>query len=204
LSLRVLTCFLLSWTLFPSTTPCRSLSVFHYLAQLAEGLALAERDARVADLSREGYAELDLLSRWHGAVGERVVLSVAGVGRLGGTVVRVGTDWLLAEDGTHEWLVRLAAVVEVRGLPERAVDAARRPATARLGLGSVLRSVAADAAAVVVHRTGGETLRARVRRVGADFVELEADDRADPAPGPAPHGGVVVVPWHAIAAVRRA
>ena len=180
----------------------RLLAVFDDLEQQAEGLALAERDARVADLSREGYAELDLLSRWHGAVGAHVVLSVVGVGRLRGAVVRVGAGWLLADDGTHEWLVRLAAVEEVRGLPDRAVDAARRPATAGLGLGSVLRSVAADAAPVVVHRTGGEALRARVRRVGADFVELEAEDRTDPVS--ARGNGVAVVPWHAIAAVRRA
>lgn len=182
----------------------RLLAVFDDLEQQAEGLALAERDARVADLSREGYAELDLLSRWHGAVGARVVLSVAGVGLLRGTVVRVGADWLLADDGTSEWLVRLAAVEEVRGLPDRAVDATRGPVTARLGLGSVLRSVAADAAPVVVHRTGGEALRARVRRVGADFVELAPEDRADPAPGAARGDGVAVVPWHAIGAVRRA
>lgn len=169
----------------------RLLAVFDDLEQQAEGLALAERDARVADLSREEYAGLDLLARLHGAVGAEVTLGVTGVGRLRSTVLRVGSDWLLAgADGGQEWVVRLAAVEEVRGLPDRAVDAARRPATARLGLGSVLRSISADADPVVVHRTGGEALRVRVRRVGADFVELE-------------DSGVAVVPWHAIAAVRR-
>lgn len=168
----------------------RLLAVFDDLEQQAEGLALAERDARVADLSREEYAGLDLLARLHAALDCEVTLAVAGVGRLQVTVVRVGSDWLLLADGAQEWLVPLVAVEEVRGLPDRAVVAARRPAVARLGLGSVLRSIAADAATVVVHRRTGEVLRAQVRRVGADFVELEAD-------------GLAVVPWHAIAAVRR-
>lgn len=168
----------------------RLFAVFDDLEQQAEGLALAERDARVADLAREGYAGIDLLARLHGAVGAEVTLRLAGLGPLRCTLLRVGPDWLLAGAEGQEWLVRLAAVEELRGLPDRAVDPVRRPPTARLGLGSVLRSIAADADPVVVHRTGGETLRARVRRVGADFVEVESE-------------GVAVLPWHAIAAVRR-
>jgi hypothetical protein len=178
----------------------RLLALFDDLEQQAEGLALAERDGRVADLSRAGYGELDLLSRLHGAVGCPVLVRVTGLGQLRGTVVRVGADWLLADDGRHEWLVRLAAVEGVGGLPDRAVDPAARPVTARLGLGSVLRSVAEDAAPVVVHRVGGATRRARVRRVGRDFVELGPDE-------PAPAGPVAdqleVVPFAAVAAVRK-
>lgn len=170
------------------------LALFDDLEQQAEGLALAERDARVADLSRAEYGELDLLARLHAAVGAAVALCVTGVGRLTGTVARVGADWLLVDDGAQEWLVRLSALEEVVGLPDRALGAASRPVTARLGLGSVLRTIAADAAPVVVHRTGGAVLRGRLRRVGADFVELDVDDR---------HAAVTVVPWGAIAAVRR-
>lgn len=181
----------------------RLLAVFDDLEQQAEGLALAERDTRVADLSRAEYGELDLLSRLHGAVGAEVQLSVAGVGRLRGTVARVGADWLLVDDGNHEWLVRHLALEEARGLPDRVVDESARPVTARLGLGSVLRSLAADAAPVLVYRTGGEVLRARLRRVGADFVELEADGVPGGCGGSTRAGSVAVVPWHAFAAVRR-
>lgn len=181
----------------------RLLAVFDDLEQQAEGLALAERDAQVADLSRAGYAELDLIARLHGAVGHAVELSVAGLGRLRGTIVRVGAGWLLTDDGHHEWLVRQGALAELRGLPERAVDEAARPATARLGLASVLRSIADDAAPVVLHGTDGDVRRVRLRRVAADFVELEADPDAGPAGRSGRDGALAVVPFPAIAAVRR-
>lgn len=180
----------------------RLLGVFDDLEQQAEGLALAERDARVAELARAEYAELDLLSRLHGAVGRELHLVVRGVGRVHGGVLRVGADWVLLDDGHHEWLVRLAALEEVRGLPTRAVAEAARPLTARLGLGSVLRSLAQDAVPVQLHRLGGEVLAARLRRVGADFVELETGT-AGPGEGSAGGEGVAVVPWDAVAAVRR-
>lgn len=182
----------------------RLLALFDDLEQQAEGLALAERDARVADLSRAEYGELDLASRLHAAVGAVLLLDVAGVGRLRGTVVRVGADWVLVDDGVHTWLVRQAALEQLRGLPDRALDAAARPVAARLGLGSVLRSIAADAEPVVVHGTSGGVLRGRVRRVGADFVEVDTGEPAEAARSSAGAAGVAVLPWSALAAVRRA
>lgn len=170
----------------------RLLGVFDDLEQQAEGLALAERDARVGELVRAEYAELDLLSRLHGAIGAELAVLLSGVGRLRGTVVRVGRDWLLLDDGRHEWLVRVAALQEVRGLPDRVLEEAGRPVTARLGLGSVLRSLAQDTVPVQLHRTGGDVLVGRLRRVGADFVELETDGEH-----------LTVVPWRALVAVRR-
>lgn len=169
----------------------RLLGVFDDLEQQAEGLALAERDARVADLARAEYGELDLLSRLHAAVGDELELHVRGPGRLRGTVRRVGADWLLLGGDGEEWLVRTASLEEVRGLPDRAMTEDARPVTARLGLGSVLRSVAADRVPVQVHRTGGGVVPGTVRRVGADFVEVETD------------GSMAVVPWSAVAALRR-
>lgn len=175
----------------------RLLATFEDLEQQAEGLALAERDARVADLSRAEYGGVDLAARLHAAVGHAVRLGVCGVGVLQGTVLRVGTDWLLVADADVEWVVRVSALDRVQGLPDRAVDGSGRPVSARLGLGSVLRSIAADGAPVLVHSTTGTVLRSRVHRVGADFVELAPDET-----GP-DDGGVTVVPWHALAAVRR-
>ena len=92
-----------------------------------------------------------------GVVGERVMFSVAGVGRLRGAVVRVGADWLLADDGTHEWLVRLAAVEEVRGLRQAGFGGAR----ALEGLGYKQLGAYLDGACDLAQATA-ETIRATV------------------------------------------
>lgn len=170
----------------------RLLAVFDDLEQQAEGLALGARDAEVAELGRSEYAGVDLAARLHGAPGSRVRLVVDGIGRLDGRVARAGSDWLLLEADPHEWLLRFAALTEVRGLGERAVDERHRAATARLGLGSALRGVAEERDPVLVHRRDGTVLRGTPRRVGADFVEL------------AEESGVVVLPFGALAGVRRA
>lgn len=174
------------------------LALLDDLEQQAEGLALVERDARVAELMWAGYAEVDLLSRLHGGLGAALRLDVAGVGTLTGRLERVGSDWLLLVAGDREWLVRLAAVDAVRGLPDRAVGEVARPLTARLGIGSVLRSAAAERSRVVLHRTNGSAAPVVVRRVGVDFVEVEterssSDHRAE----------VELVAMRAVAAVLR-
>jgi hypothetical protein len=172
----------------------RLVDLFDDLEQQAEGLALAERDTEVAELSRAEYARVDLDSRLHASAGHRVALEVVGLGRLGGVVRRLGADWLLVEDGQAEWLVRAAAVAQATGLSPRAVHPSQRPVTARLGLGSALRGVAEERAAVRLHRLDGGTVTGVVRRVGADFVELAGEDG---------RGEVVVVALGALAAVRR-
>ncbi len=156
----------------------RLLTLFEDLEQQAEGLVRAERDAVVAERSRAEYAQVDLLARLHAGVGGLVVLGVAGVGALEGTLRRVGADWCLVDAGAQEWLVRLAALSTVRGLPSRAVPPGARSVAARLGIGSALRRLAEGGSEVVVHRADGVVLRGGLRRVGADFVEL-----AGPAPG---------------------
>ena len=109
----------------------RLLAVFDDLEQQAEGLALGARDAEVAELGRAEYAAVDVAARLHGALGSRLRLTVTGLGALDGRLARVGSDWLLLDTGTHEWLVRLDALAELRGLGERALDQPHRPPTAR-------------------------------------------------------------------------
>ena len=58
------------------TTGC--LELFDDLEQQAEGLALAERDARVAERCRAEYAEVDLVARLHASVGTPVQVEVRG------------------------------------------------------------------------------------------------------------------------------
>lgn len=180
----------------------RLLEVFDDLEQQAEGLALTERDAAVAELSRSGYAEVDLGSRLHAAAGRRLTIGVSGLGAVRGTVGRAGDGWLLLLGDPHEWVVRLAAVSWVRGLPDRVARPAERPLGARLGLASVLRSVAADQDAVTVHRVDGAAVAARLHRVGADFVEVRPSGAGEPSWAGSPDE-VEIVPFSALAAVRR-
>ena len=173
----------------------RLLEVFDDLEQQAEGLALLARDAAVGERARELYSEVDLASRLHGSVGAPVELVVPGAGAVRGRLARAGRDWcLLAPDdgpGT-EVVVNLRGLLGVRGLAPRAAPERTRSVTARLGLASALRGVAADAEPVVVVRTDGEVRRGRLARVGADFVELLTES-----------GHVEVLPMTALAVLRR-
>jgi hypothetical protein len=168
--------------------------LFDDLEQQAEGLALGERDAEVAEQRRWEYAQVDLASRLFGSVGGRLLVTVAGVGAVDGRLRRVGDGWCLLDAGAREWIVRLAAVGSLRGLGDRAVAPPGRSVTARLGVGSALRGVAETRADTVVHRTDGSLLRGVLGRVGADFVELRVGEG----------GQVEVVPFGALAAVRTA
>jgi hypothetical protein len=171
--------------------------LFDDLEQQADGLALAQRDAEVAELVRAEYAQVDLEARLHASLGGRLLLDVEGAGVLDGTLTRVGAGWCLLGAHGREWLVRLAATRSLRGLAERAVAVRARPVTSRLGLGSALRRVAEDRDEVVLHRTDGTTSRGRLVRVGVDFVDLgAADDGAEST------GLAQTVPLHAFAALR--
>jgi hypothetical protein len=170
----------------------RLLALFDDLELQAEGLALAERDGEVSELARAEYATLALTDRLHGNLGARLTLGL-GPATVEGVTRQVGSDWLLLEEAGHEWVIRLAAVGSVRGLTERALGAAARPLTARLGIGSVLRRLAEAGDEVVVQSLHGDRQRGVLGRVGADFVEL---------------GGPVgrptdVLPFTAFAGIRR-
>ena len=179
------------------------LGLFEDLEQQAQGLQLMDRDAEVAERSRAEYARVDLASRFHASVGGRVALGVLGIGTVTGSVARVGADWCLLDteaqqDWQQDWVVRLAAVRQARGLSPLSVSEGARSVVTRLGLGSVLREVAQAGSAAVVHHVDGAQTRGRLGRVGADFAELH----------PAVHdhesgsGEVDVVPFGLIAAVR--
>ncbi len=195
----------------------RLLAVFDDLELQAEGLALAERDLEVADLGRAAYASVDLASRLRASVGRLLFLDVYGVGNLSGRLARVGTDFVVIEStgstgssgssgssgpsGSAErlWVVRCAALGRVGGLSDQAVGDDARSLSSRLGLGSVLRGFAAATVPVSTQTTAGAVVQGRVRRVGADFVELwTADGRSTAQPD------WELVPFEAIAALRPA
>jgi hypothetical protein len=176
----------------------RLLAVFEDLEQQAEGLALAERDALVAEQSRAEYARVDLAARLFASRGTPLRVDVAGVGVLDATLRGAGDGWCVLAAGSHAWVVATASVRAVRGLADRGRTATARPVTARLGLGSVLRGVAEDHTEVAVHRVDGALLPGLLGRVGEDFVEV----RTGAAPGDGPDAYVDVVPFTALAAVR--
>lgn len=159
------------------------------LEQQAEGLALAERDTEVAELSRAEYAQLDLLARLHASLDRRLTFGVAGGDPVSGRLVRVGRDWCLLAGAGVDWVVPLAAVGYVRGVSDRAVGETARPVVARLGLGSALRWLAEARLPVVLRRTDGGCDSGILGRVGADFVEVRCP------------GDVLLVPFAAVAAV---
>ncbi len=172
------------------------LGLFDDLEQQAEGLALAERDALVAEQSRAEYAGVDLAARLHGSTGARVQVDVTGLGSLDGTVLRTGDGWCLLAVGGREWIVVIAAATALRGLAEGGVGERARPLTGRLGLGSALRGVAESGGEVVLHLRDGAVTRGVLGRVGADFVEV----RPGSDPGQAA-GAAAVLPFAAIAAL---
>ncbi|WP_238993193.1 hypothetical protein [Nocardioides caldifontis] len=168
------------------------LELFDDLEQQAEGLALAQRDADVAELARAEYSEVDLASRLHASVGHEVELTVLGAGPVRGRLGRVGAGWCLVvnEGPGPDAVVSLSALLGARGLSHGARPEPLRGVAARLGLGSVVRRLAEEGGRVTVVRTDGERRGGVLARVGADFLELAEEGRLE------------LVPFAAVAVLR--
>lgn len=174
--------------------------LFEDLEQQAAALELAERDAELVDRTQGEYAGVTLESRFHASRGHGVRLSLTGAETVAGTVAEVGSGWCAvvsaAGAGTEvRWLVRLAEVVQARGLSSRSVPEAARPVVARLGFGSALRRLGGEATELTVHPVDGPALTVRLVRVGADFVEVLPSDGPD-------SGWPLLVAFGGIRAVR--
>lgn len=173
--------------------------LFEVLADLeahAETLNHFVREAEVADRGRAEYQDVTLDARLMASVGSPVVLTVRGVGTVRGVLTRVGEAWCQVEGGHLGWTLRSSALVTVRGLSARAVP---RMAWSRLdavGVRSPLRRHADAGTPCDFLMVDGTRVTGRVARVGADFVEVDAD-----APG-AGGEAEVVLPLAALAAVR--
>ena len=171
--------------------------VFEDLEQQAHGMHLADRDAELADRARGEYATVSFASRVHASVGHVVGLTLRTGDVAEGTLTEAGVDWctVVTDEPQVTWLVRLDAVVAAAGLSPRAVPEAARPATARLGFGSALHRLSTQAVDVLVHLGPAVSRRARVLRIGVDFVEVESREGI---------GGsdVQLLPFAAVAAVR--
>lgn len=160
-----------------------------------EGQAAAryelERDAELVDRSRSVYHRVTLDSRLVATVGDHVGLDVAGVGRVEGELQRVGQGWCLVSGHAQDWIVRTGAVRVVQGASERSVPEVAWSPLQKLAIGSALRRLAESQVRCIVHLSDGAQHEALVRRVGADFVEIDS-----------PSGACHLVAFEAISAVQ--
>jgi hypothetical protein len=169
------------------------LAMLDDLEMQADGLELVERAVEVGELSVAQYAELALVARLHGCLGDTVRIALADGLEVRGRLARTGSDWLLLEDvAGGAWIVPLAAAVVVSGLGSRSVPGEARPFSAKLSLGSVLRGLAERQQHCALHLRGGRVLHGTLARVGADFVDLQPDESLAP----------VTVPLAALAVVQ--
>lgn len=142
----------------------------------AQALALeqSERAAEVEERTRGEIGALGLLDRARAALGLPLRLRLAGLLTITGTLVRVGPDWLLLDEGAgREAVVATDRLVSVRGLVRfSGTPDSVGVVESRLGLRHALRGIARDRSAVRLHLVDGSTVDATIDRVGADFVEV--------------------------------
>ena len=168
-------------------------SVLDDLEQQAEALYDAERDLDLADRSRSEYAQVTLASRLMASLEEEVTLELRGVGRVSGTLQRVGTGWCLVHGSRQDWIVRTEAIAVVHGASSRSVPEVAWSPVTRLGLGSALRRLADAGEHCLVHLLGGGRHDVVLTRVGQDFVEGANDS-----------GRAILVPFSGLSAVQSA
>jgi hypothetical protein len=145
----------------------------------------------VHELTVAQYAEIALVGRVHASVGRPVRVGTAEGLDLHGRLADAGSDWLSVEEDAGTSFVPLAGVAMIVGLADSSLPDAARPLAARLSLRAVLRGLAAEEQACVLHLRGGRTLRGVPARVGADFVELALPESVDPVAVPLAALGVV-------------
>ena len=143
--------------------------LFADLEGQAADVELEERDVLVHELRDGAWAE----TSWRELVGGRVVLDVAGAGRLAGDVRLVNDRIVHLAAGRVEHVVAGAAVLEVVGSDGRAPEPTA--VTSRLGWGHVFRAARDDGDRVVLTRTDGVTADGGVDVVGQDFVTVATD-----------------------------
>lgn len=162
-----------------------------------------ELDAEIAVRTRREFAATSLDGRLRAATGGVVELSVVGLGRIVGSVRRVGQGWLMLEVvGALPAVIASRLVTAVRDLPvatrELANDTAIDAAT---GIAHVLRVLARDRTPTAVVMADGLMVTGTIDRVGIDYLDL-AEHSLDEPRRPAVIRGVRTLALSAVAAVR--
>jgi hypothetical protein len=177
--------------------------LFADLEGQADAALRAEREAEVAERTREEVGRLRLVDRLRAASGTRLVLRVHGGGALTGTVADVGADWVLLEepDGGAA-LVPLAGVVALSGTGARSeLPGSEGVVEQRLDLRYALRRLVRDRTTVEVVLSDGTAVTGTLDRVAADHVELAQHDR-DEARRARAVQQVLLLPLGAVGLVR--
>lgn len=172
-------------------------------AQLASERSLG-LESEISERARVEIAGIDVADRLRGAIGQKVDVKLRSGTLLSGALSHVGSEWLVLDEGRHQWLVPAAAVLTYQGLGRQA-RAAQSKAAQRLGLASALRVLARDRAELAVHLLGStpeeRAMRGVIDRVGRDHLDL-----AVMMPGEVRRPGnvvsVVTVPFQSLAALR--
>jgi len=176
-------------------------ALFAELAAEADVQEAAERRSEVADRTRAELGRLRLIDRLAPALHRPGPLRVALAGHdaVGGALRALGSDWLLLDqDPGSEWLIALAAVQAIQGLtPASAEPGWEGLVGARLDLRLALRGLVRDRSRVTVGLSSADAVSGRLARVGADHVELAADEAGLGA------GAGWTIPLTAVVFVRR-
>lgn len=172
-------------------------------AQLAAGQHL-QLEGEVAERARIDQAGVAFVDRLRGGLGRQVTAELTTGMIVRGVLGHAGSEWLVLNDRTHQWLIPHRAVVSIQGLGRFSLieqSEARR----KLGLASALRGLARDRQELTLHVTGaGEAALTRhgvIDRVGRDYFDLAVTLPGE-ARRPANIATVVTVPFHAVAALR--
>lgn len=174
-----------------------------------DDLADAELMIGLADRQRVAAGAISMVERIAGASGRPIrVRTTAGIA-VTGTLLEVGPDWLLLQEGPgREVLVSLAATTIVEGLSWE-TGPALKGVGLRLDLRRALRGLARDRSPVALIVCGGigeptslyTEVTGTIDRLGADFLELALHAAWEPRRG-ASVRAVVLIPISAVVLVR--
>lgn len=174
-----------------------------------DDLADAEMMMGLADRQRVAAGAISMVERIAGASGRPIrVRTTAGIA-VTGTLLEVGPDWLLLQEGPgREVLLSLAATTIVEGLSWE-TGPALKGVGLRLDLRRALRGLARDRSPVALIVCGGigeptslyTEVTGTIDRLGADFLELALHAAWEPRRG-ASVRAVVLIPVSAVVLVR--
>lgn len=172
-------------------------------AQLASERLLG-LESEISERARMEMAVIDVSDRLRGAIGQKIDVTLRSGTQVSGTLSHVGSESLVLDEGPHQWLVPVTAVLTYRGLGRQA-RAGQSTASQRLGLASALRMLARDRAELAVHLLESareeRMMRGVIDRVGRDHFDL-----AVMLPGEVRRSGnvasVATIPFQSLAALR--